>query len=154
MRILRLFKTVYQLTGSFLGVNREQDIEVFYRLDAIVNASRLEKLLTYSFFTESLRREERDLLYSFVDALQSVENRYLHPVVGLRARQFASEMTGVLHIVTSTFSSDDGETFRFRPDSVDPTAQNREWDRLHDALETSWRAYKAYRQAVKDRLKV
>jgi hypothetical protein len=152
--IFRLFKTVYELTGSFLGVNREQDIEVFQRLDAILNASRLENLLTYSFFTECLRRDERDLLYKFVDGLQAVENRYLHPVIGLRARQCAWEMAELLHIVSFTFSSDDGEMFRFRLDPADSTAQNREWDRLHDALERSWKAYKGYRQAVKDRLKV
>ena len=153
-RIVPLIKTLYRLTGSFVGAHRQQDIEVFQRLDAIVDERRLERILTYSIFTECLQSEERDLLYKFAVALQSVENQYLHPVVRLRARQLASELSRVLQIVSSTFSSDDGETFRFRPDPIDAAAYNREWDKLHEGVDASWKAYKTYRRVVKDRLKV
>jgi hypothetical protein len=56
--------------------------------------------------------------------------------------------------VDTTFSSDDGELFRFSPDPKDPTAYDREWDNLHDGIEKTWKAYKTYRQVVSDRLKV
>ena len=153
-KIVPLIKTVCQLTSSLIGVNREHDIAVFYKLDSILDESRMKTILNYSFFTECLRLEERELLYRFADGLQSLESKHLHPVIGLRAKQLASEMSQLWRIVDSTFSSDDGEMFYFRPDPKDPTAYDREWDKLHNAIEQAWQAYKAYRQVVKDRLKV
>jgi len=153
-RIVPLIKTVYTLTGSLMGVNRQADIAVFHRLDAILDESRMRKILNYSFFTECLGVDEREVLYSFVDALQRVENRYLHPVVALRAAKLTSAMSELLQTVGSTFSSEDGGRLRFRPDPIDTTAYNREWDNLHDVVEKAWGAYRAYRAGVKDRLKV
>jgi hypothetical protein len=153
-RFVPLIKTVYKLIGSSLGANREHDVAVHHKLDAIIDDSRMEKLLRYSFFTECLRSEERDLLYQFVDALQCAENQYLHPVIERRAKRLAGEMSQLLHTVGSTFSSDDRELFRFRPDPLDPHAYDREWERLQDAIERTWNAYKTYRQTVKDRLQV
>jgi hypothetical protein len=150
--LVPLIKTVCKLIGSSIGANREHDVAVLHKLDTILNESQMEKLLRYSFFTECLRREERDLLYQFVDALQCPENQYLHPVIARRARRLAREMSQLLQTVGSTFWSDDREIFRFRPDPIDPTAYDREWERLQDEIESTWMAYKTYRQAVKDRL--
>lgn len=151
-RIVPIIKTVCKLTGSLIGVNRHDDIAVFNRLDTILDEPRLAKILNYNFFTECLRSEERELLHTFTDALG--ENQYLHPVIALRARQLASEMSQLLQTVDATFSSDDGEMFRFRPDPKDPTAYDRGWDNLHEGIEKTWKAYKLYRQVVNDRLKV
>jgi hypothetical protein len=153
-RIVPLIKTVWKLSSSLIGVNRQHDVAVFHKLDTILDESRIEKILKYSFFTECLRFEERELLYKFVDALQCVENQYLHLVIELRAKKLAWEMSQLLRTVGSTFWSDDGEIFRFRPDPIDPTAYDREWDKLHDGIEKTWKAYKTYREVVKDRLKV
>ena len=153
-RIVPLIKTMCKLTTSLMGVNRQQDMEVFHRLDTILNEPRLAKMLNYSVFTERLTSEERNLLYKFVEALQAMENQYLHPVIALRARKLASEMSPLLDTIGATFSSDDGETFHFRPDQQDPTAYDREWDMLHERIDQAWRAYKTYRQGVKDRLNV
>ena len=153
-RIVPLIKTVCKLGTSFMGVNRQQDIQAFQRLETILDEPRLAKMLNYSFFTERLRSDERNLLHKFVDALQSVENQYLHPVVALRARTLASELSQLLHTVDTTFSTDDGEVFRFSPDSTDPVAYDRALDTLHDRIEHTWKAYKTYRQVIKDRLKV
>lgn len=153
-KIVPLIKTVCKVTTSLMGVNRQQDVEVFHRLDTVLDEPRLAKMLNYSFFTERLTSEERNLLYKFVEALQSVENQYLHPVIELRSRKLASEMSQLLDTVGETFSSDDGETFHFRPDQKDPSAYDREWDTLHERIDQAWKAYKAYRQGVKDRLHV
>lgn len=153
-RVVPLIKTVWKLTSSLIGVNRQHDIAVFHKLDITLDEPRIEKILKYSFFTECLRIEERELLHKFVDALQCVENRYLHPVLERRARQLAWEMSQLLQTVHSTFRSADGEIVRFCRDQKDPTAYDREWDKLHDEIEKTWKAYKAYKQVVKDRLKV
>jgi hypothetical protein len=153
-KIIPLIKIVCKLTGSLVGMNRQQDIEVFHRLDSILNEPRLEKILNYNVFTECLRSEERHLLYKFVDTLQCVEYQYLHPVIERRAKTLASQMSQLLQTLDSTFSSDDGVTFRFRPDPADSGAYDREWDKLHDEVERAWKAYKTYRQVVKDYLKI
>jgi len=153
-RILPLIKTVWTLSSSVIGVNREHDIAVFHKLDAIIDESHVQKLLTYSFFTEFLRFEERELLYKFLDALQCGESQYLHPVIRLRTKQLAHEMSQLLQTVDSTFCADNGTILRFRPDPMDPTAYDRELEKLHDQIEKTWNTYKTYRQVVKDRLKV
>jgi hypothetical protein len=153
-RFVPLIKAVYKLVGSSLGANREHDIAVHHKLDTIINESRMEQLLRYSFFTECLRSEERDLLYQFVNALHCAENQYLHPVIERRARRLARELSQLLQTVDSTFLSDDRELFRFRPDPLDPTAYDREWEKLQEGIESTWKAFKTYREAVKDRLKV
>lgn len=153
-RIVPLIKTLWKLSSSFIGVNREHDIAVFHKLDAILDESHIEKILNYSLFTECLRFEERELLYKFVDALHCVENQYLHPVIELRTKQLAREMSQLLQTVGSTFCSDNGTIFRFRSTPIDPTAYDREWDKLLDGIEKTWKAYKTYRRVVKDRLKV
>jgi hypothetical protein len=151
-RIIPIIKTVCKLTSSLVGVNRHEDIAVFHRLDTLLDEPHLAKILNYRLFTESLRSEERELLHKFTDALR--ENQYLHPVIALRARQLTSEMSQLLETVDATFSSDGGEMFHLRPDPKDPTAYDRGWDDLHQEIEKTWKAYKIYRQAVSDRLKV
>jgi hypothetical protein len=153
-KIIPLIKIVCKLTGSLIGMNRQQDIEIFHRLDTILNEHRLQKILNYSFFTECLQSEEKDLLYKFVAALQSVEHQYVHPVIERRAKTLASQLSQLLHTVDSTFSSDDGVIFHFRPDPADPAAYDREWEHLHHEVEQTWNAYKTYRQVVKDHLKL
>ena len=153
-RIVPLIKTVWTLSSSVIGVNREHDIAVFRKLDAIIDESRVEKILNYSLFTECLRFEERELLYKFLDALQCVESQYLHPVIRLRTKHLVQEMSQLLQTVGSTFYSDNDMIFRFRPDPMDPTAYDREWENLNDRIEKTWKAYKRYRQVVKERLKV
>ena len=153
-KIVPLIKTVGKVIGSLLGVNREHDLAVFHKLDSILDEPRMQRILNYSFFTECLHSEERELLYKFVDALQGADYQYQNPVIELPARKLAGEMSQMLRTVESMFSSDDREIFRFRSDPVDPTAYDRELDKLHDAIDKAWKAYKTYRQVVKDRLKV
>ena len=152
-KIVPLVKTVGKVISSLLGVNREHDLAVFHKLDGILDESRMQRILNYSFFTECLHGEERELLSKFVDVLQDADE-YHNPVIQLRARKLAGEMSQLLRTVESTFWMDDREIFRFRSNPVDPTAYDRELDQLHDAIDKSWKAYKTYRQTVKDRLKV
>jgi hypothetical protein len=144
-------KTAWRFMSSRIGANRQHDVAVFQKLDDILDESRIEKILNHSIFTEYFRFEEREQLYTFIEALQRVENQYLHPVIDLRAQRLASEMTELLETVGSTFCSDDGEIFRFRPA---PTLYDSGWKELNDGLQKTWRAYKSYRNAVKDRLKM
>ena len=153
-RIVPLIKTMWKLSSSLIGVHRERDIAIFHKLDSILDESRAKSILDYSFFTECLRFEERELLYKFEDALQRVENQYLHPVIQVRATALARQMSELLRTVGATFRSDDGETYRFHPDPIDPAAYDREWDKLHDQVEKTSKAYRTYRQAVKKRLQV
>ena len=153
-RIVPLIKTMWKLSSSLIGVHRERDIAIFHQLDSILDESRIKNILDYSFFTECLRSEERELLDKFGDALQRVENQYLHPVIQVRATALAREMSQLLRTVGATFRLDDGGIYRFHPDPIDPTAYDREWDTLHDQVEKTSKAYRTYRQAVKKRLKV
>ena len=153
-KIVPLIKTMWKLSSSLIGVHRDRDIAVFHRLDAILDESRIKKILDYSFFTECLRVDERDPLYKFGEALQRAENQYVHPVIQARATALARDMSELLRTVGSLFRSDDGELYRFQRDPIDPAAFDREWDKLHDQIESTSKAYRTYRQAVKNRLKV
>jgi len=153
-RIGPLIKTMWKVSSSLIGMHRERDIAIFHKLDSILDESRVKSIFDYSFFTECLRFEERELLYKFGDALQRVENQYLHPVIQVRATALARELSQLLRTVGAMFRSDDGEIYRFQPDPIDPTAYDRELDKLHDQVEKTSKAYRTYRQAVKKRLHV
>lgn len=151
-KVLPLLKTVGKLLRSSIGGHREHDLTVFHALTGILDESRMERILNYGLFAECLHREERELLYKFVDTLESVEHQYQHPIIDMRARKLATEMSHLLRTVEATFSSDDQEMFRFH--SEDPAAYDRDLDELHHVIDKTWKTYKAYRQVVKDQLKV
>src|SRR5215212_202219 len=106
-----MIREMWKLTSSLVGANRHEDIAGFHRLEATLDEPRLEKILNYSLFTETLRSEERELLHTFTAALR--ENQYLHPVIARRARQLTSELSQLLETVDATFLLDGGNMFHF-----------------------------------------
>ena len=144
-----MIREAWKVTSSLVGANRQEDIAVFHRLEAILDEPRLEHILNYSLFTETLRSEERELLHTFTAALR--ENRYIHPVIARRARQLTSELSQLLATVDATFLLDGGD-FHFRRDPNDLIAYDRGLDDLAKGIEKTWKACKIYRQVVKDRL--
>src|SRR5215212_8506448 len=112
-----MIREMWKLTSSLVGANRHEDIAVFHRLEATLDEPRLEKILNYSLFTETLRSEERELLHTSTAALR--DHRYLHPVIALRARQLTSQLSQLLETVDATFLLDGGDMFHFRRDPKD-----------------------------------
>src|SRR5688500_2107423 len=100
-----LNKMMWEWSSGLIGMQRERETAIVHKLDSILDESRVKNILDYSFFTECLRVEERELLYKFEDALQRVENRYLHPVIQVRATALAREMSELLRTVGATFRS-------------------------------------------------
>ena len=154
LRALPVVGPLWNWVRSWIGLNREHDVKIFEKLNAMLDESRVDRILNQSIYTSYLRLEEREHLYKFVEALQREENQYLESVVRLRAEELGWEMDQLLGIVGSTFWSDDRDIFRFRPDPIDPAVYDAEWKELNEKLEKAWAAYRTYRKAVRDRLRV
>lgn len=139
---------------SRMGLNREHDVAIFKKLDAIADEPRIDKILNTSIYTSYFHAEEDDLLAKFIDALQRIESQYLESVIRLRAEELAWEMGELLSFVRQTFWSVPAGHLKFRPDPIDSDVYDAEWKQLKEKLEKAWEAYKSYRSAVKDRLRV
>jgi len=139
---------------SLLGLNRIHDVAVFKKLDAIANESRVEDILHHRIFTSQLRPQDEQTLVDLRDAISRIENHYLDSTVQLRADELGWEIGRLLSLIGKTFWSVPQGWKKFRPDPIDPQVYDAEWRELIELIDSTWRAYEAYRKAVKERLKV
>jgi hypothetical protein len=152
LRTLPGVRQLWNWVRSRLGLIREHDVAIFKKLDAILDEPGVDKILNHSIHTSYLQVEEKKRLLMLVENLQRVENQYLQSVVRLRAEELAWEREQLLGIIDKTFGSVRPGYLGFRPDPIDPTVYDVEWNVLNKKLETAWSAYRAYRSAVKERL--
>ena len=75
-----------------LGLNCEDDVAIFRKLDAIADEPLLDTILNRSIFTHNFQFEEYDALQKFMETLQRTESLYLDPTINLKARELAWEM--------------------------------------------------------------
>jgi hypothetical protein len=149
-----LVKTIWNWIQSRLGLNREHDLAIFKKLNAIADEPRIDKILNSSIYTSYFHIEEHHVLQDFIDALHRIENEYLQSVVRLRAEELAWEMERLLTHVRATFWKVPAGHLKFRPDPIAHEVYEAEWKELNERLEKTWSAYKAYRSTVKTRLRV
>jgi len=135
-----------------LGLNREHDIAVFKKLDAIANEQKIDQILNDHIYTNDLWPNDVTLLQGFVDAIQRTENRYTDSTIQLRAEELAFEMDNLLCLVAKTFFLVPGKRLQFYPEQIREEIFEADWEKLKELLGKAWDAYKAYRLSVKVRL--
>lgn len=151
---LPFIRPVWNWIKGRLGLNCEDDVAIFRKLDAIADEPLLDTILNRSIFTHNFQFEEYDALQKFIETLQRTESQYLDPTINLRARELAWEMGRLLLIVDRNFRIVPAGHLKFRPERIDPEEFKAEWVELNEMLEKTWIAFETYRQAVKRRLKV
>ncbi len=147
-------KAIWNFVQSRLGLNREHDVAIFKKLDAIADEPCIDKILNSSIYTSYFHIAEDKVLQDFINALQRIENEYLQSVVRLKAEELAWELGKLLDHVRATFWEVPAGHLKFRPDPIAPEVYEAEWKELKERLEKSWNAYNAYRSTVKTRLRV
>lgn len=147
-----ILRTVWNWWRSLTGINREHDLSIFKKLDAIANEEKVDVILNQGIFTRSIHLTEAHLIDDFVLALQRYENQYIDGTLHLRASELAWETGKLMSHVARTFFSVGEGRLRFHPDLTDRDVVDAEWKELLDRLERAWEAYTTYRRAVKDRL--
>ncbi len=151
---LRVFPVIGKLWNwwrSRIGLSREHDVALFRKIDGIANESRISDILN-GMHTGDHAMEYDRVVVDFINALQRIENQYIDPVIRLRASELAWDMGKLLDMVRQTFWKTQSGRLKFYPDPIDKKVFDAEWKELNKKLDTAWEAYKAYRQAVKDRL--
>jgi len=147
-------RPLWKWVKSRMHLNREHDVAIFQKLDAIADESRVDEILNRSIYTRHFHFEEHDVLRQFINALHRIENQYLESVIHLRAEQLAGEMGELLSFVGQTFWVDPAGHLTFRPDPIDPVVCDAERKQLDEKLEKAWDAYKTYRKVVNERLMI
>ncbi len=154
LRVLPFIGPLWNWFRSRVGLNREHDVAIIKKLDAIANEARVDEILNDRIFRSNLRYDDVDVLRDLIETFNRIENRYLDGTVQLRAEELAWEMDRLLSLVHQTFWEVPSGKLKFHPDWIDPLVFDAEWKELNEKLECTWEAYKTYRMAVKDRLKL
>lgn len=154
IKLFPVVRTVWNWWRSFAGYNREHDLSIFKKLDAIANEEKIDDILNRGIYTHAIQLSETHVPDDLIIALQRYENQYINETLRLRASELAWEMGQLMSHVAKTFFSVGGGRLKFRPDPIDEDVYNAERIELNERLEKAWEAYKTYRLAVKDRLMV
>ena len=136
------------------GIDRDHDVAVFKKLDAIINEAKMDDLINGRIYTSNLTLQDTHGMADFLTALRRIENRYLNKTIQERVNELDRELDGLLGLVQATFWMVRDDRLKFRPDPIDKTIYQQEWKELCQRLDSTWKAYRAYRSAVKDLLKV
>lgn len=147
-----ILRTVWNWWRSLTGINREHDLSIFKKLDAIANEEKVDVILNQGIFTRSIHLTEARLIDDFVLALQRYENQYIDDTLQLRAAELVWAMGQLMSHVTKTFFSIGEGRLKFYPDLIDSEVFDADWKELKKTLEQAWDAYRTYRIAIKDRL--
>ncbi|MHC9064012.1 hypothetical protein ACYX34_15155 [Nitrospira sp. CMX1] len=136
-----------------LGVDRDHDVAIFRKIDAIGTESRIDQILNSRIYNSRLNREDHHTLGDLIEALSRIENRFLDSTLQKAAEELRDEMTELLGFVSRTFFSVSGGWHKFYPDPIDKDYYDKQWAELCSKLEKSWETYKSFRMTVKKRLK-
>lgn len=139
---------------SRMKIGRDHDVQVFNRLDAIANESRIDDILRSSIYTSHLSLQELRVVEAFTAALGRTENSYLNSTVQLRAEELRFEMNKLLDLVMETFSSERSDVLEFYPRLVDRTLYDSKWAELDKDIDKVLDAYITYRTSVKKHLSI
>lgn len=137
-----------------MKIGRDHDVQVFNRLDAIANESRIDDILRSSIYTSHLSLQELRVVEAFTAALGRTENSYLNSTVQLRAEELRFEMNKLLDLVMETFSSERSDVLEFYPRLVDRTLYDSKWAELDKDIDKVLDAYITYRTSVKKHLSI
>ncbi len=151
---LPLIGKLWNWWRSFAGLNREHDVAIFKKLDAIATEPEIDYILNYRIFTSDLPLKDLHVIGDLIAKLQLIENQYLDATIQLRAGELAWDMKELMSFVARTFFSVQGQRLEFYPDPIDKDRYDAEWKELNKRLEKAWETYKNYRQAVKVYLKI
>lgn len=137
----------------YSGVNREHDISIFKKLDAIANEERIDEIINHS-LPGSIHLDVTYLLNDFVTGLRRFENQYLDPTIQPRASELAWELNRLTAHVARTFFSIGEHRIKFYPDPIDRSHYDTQFKVLEKCLLATWEAYRTYRLSIKDRLMI
>lgn len=137
-----------------IGLDRDHDVAIFRKIDAIGSECRISDILNSHVYNKRIRINDNRTLDDLVDALLHIENKFLDRTLQRKAEQMRKEMSDLLGLVHSTFFSTRGEWLKFYPDPIGKDHYDRQWTQLNKKIDTSWEAYKTFRLAVKQRLRI
>ncbi len=133
--------------------DRALDVALLRKLDAMASETFVDSMINARLFS-SADLDDAVRLWEFLAALRRIENRYLDTVVRRRAETMVRELAALRAFTGRTFFSIGGNRIKFRPDRIDSDVWDREHAELDAKTDEAWSAYRAYREAVKDRLRV
>ena len=134
--------------------DRSHDVALFRKLDKTASESFVGQVLNDELYILSAPMEPVYNLWDFIRQLEQVGNRYLDRKVRKRAEKLVGALRALRSIVGLTFWKVEKGWIKFYPDRIDSEVYEREHAELNAQIDNAWAAYKGYRVAVKDRLRI
>jgi hypothetical protein len=154
LTLLRPLIGAWSWVQTRLGLSRDHDVANFRKLDALADESTIDNLINSRIYNRRITLADGHLLDDFILALQRIENRFLDHELQKYAESLSLELNRLRASVQASFFSVGEGRLKFRPDFIDPKVYDAEWQDILHRIENAWNAYKTYRLAVKERLKV
>ncbi|GEM_PF-2451626 len=136
------------------AINREHDVTVFKKLDTIASESRIDDILNGRIPNSRFVMEDHYALSGFIDAQRRIENSFLDSTLKSRSDELSRTLESLLVFTMKTFSKIHSGFLKFYPDIIDQARYDAEWKELNQKIDVAWNAYRDFRLAVKQRLKV
>jgi hypothetical protein len=133
---------------------QDHDVEVFKKLDAVVNAAALDGILHHRILRNQQRPQDTQVLEDFLEAVSHIGTSYRHSLLQVRTEQLACALYQLLSVMRKTCGPLLQERNNLGTDPGDSPASHAARIELSKKIDSAWDAYKDYREAIKDRLKV
>jgi uncharacterized protein YigA (DUF484 family) len=139
---------------NILTRTQDHDVEVFKTLDAIVNAAALDDILHHRILRNQQRPQDTQALEDFLEAVSHIGTSYGHSFLQVRTEQLACALYQLLSVMRKTCGPLRQERNKLGTDPGASPASNAARIELSKTIDSAWDAYKDYREAIKDKLKM
>lgn len=156
-----LFGLVFNSYAVSQAHSREHDVALFKKGDATVNEAFLDALLNRDLYDQRCWLEDIRTVRHFCEDFGREENQFLDRKVRKAALNAVQKLAAVdAFVATNFFPVNDSDKLRLYPEmrhSDDEKLRNhyrKHAKELNALTEAAWDAYRQYRAAVRERLKV
>ena len=143
---------------NFLNRTQDHDVEVFKKLNAIVNEAALDDILHCRIPTHQLRPQDTQALEDFLEAISHIGTSYRHSLLRLRSEQLTFALYRLRSVIRRTYGPLPQKCNMLRSNLGHSQGYYGYYNgariELDHNIDTAWRAYEDYRTAIKDTLPV
>ncbi len=136
------------------GETREHDAVIFKKFDAEAPEKAIDDVINYHLYNGWFTSADLDRMVNLGDGLERIENRYLGRRMSKASQVLVREVSELRRSMVGRFYKVGEDLFKFYPELIEQERFDREWADHQAHITATWEAYKQYRLAAKEVLKV
>jgi hypothetical protein len=114
----------------------------------------IDDVINYHLYNGWFTSEDLDVIVRLADGLERIENSYLGRRMRKTSEAFVRDVNKLRRSMIGRFYKVGEDFFKFYADLIEKERYDREWADHQTHITTAWDAYKEYRIAAKEVLKV